>query len=115
MQCTIRQRRHLECKTDERVGHVVTTSQVENEPKCCGILGRLETLNVSERRVGQETVAIVNSVSYRTIASYQINTVVCDYMYACFQGCSQLKLLVYLLACSFFLTLFHSCRSLRRY
>jgi len=114
MQCTIRQRRHLECKTDERVGHVVTTSQVENEP-CCGILGRLETLNVSERRVGQETVAIVNSVSYRTIASYQINTVVCDYMYACFQGCSQLKLLVYLLACSFFLTLFHSCRSLRRY
>jgi len=46
MQCTIRQRRHLECnslrhaepmKTDERVGDVVTTSQVENEPSC-GIL-----------------------------------------------------------------------------
>ena len=42
----IRQRRHLECnslwhaelkKTDEHVGDVATTSQVENEP-CCGIL-----------------------------------------------------------------------------
>jgi len=41
MQCTIRPRRHLECnslrhaepmKADERVGDVVTTSQVENEP-----------------------------------------------------------------------------------
>jgi len=41
MQCTIRQRRHLECnslrhaeptKTDERVGDVVATSQIENEP-----------------------------------------------------------------------------------
>ena len=46
MQCTIRQRRHLEynslrdtepMKADELVGDVVTTSQVENEP-CCGIL-----------------------------------------------------------------------------
>jgi len=48
MRCTIhvRQRRHLEynslwhaepMKTDERVGDVVTTSQVENE-LCCGIL-----------------------------------------------------------------------------
>ena len=45
MQSTIRQRRHLECdslrhatdETDERVGDVVTTSHVENEP-CCGIL-----------------------------------------------------------------------------
>jgi len=46
MQSTIRQRRHLEynslwhaepMKADERVGDVVTTSQVENEP-CCGIL-----------------------------------------------------------------------------
>jgi len=46
MQSTIRQRRHLECnslrhaepmKADERVGDVVATSQVENEP-CCGIL-----------------------------------------------------------------------------
>ena len=53
MQCTIRQRRHLQCnslrhaepmKTDERVGDVVTTSQVENEP-CCGILNWLETLD----------------------------------------------------------------------
>jgi len=46
MQCTVRQRRHLEnnslryaepMKADERVGDVVTTSQVENEP-CCDIL-----------------------------------------------------------------------------
>ena len=46
MQCTIRQRRHLEynslrhaepMKADELVGDVVTASQVENEP-CCGIL-----------------------------------------------------------------------------
>ena len=67
MQCTIRQRRHLECnslrhaepmKADERVGDVITTSQVENEP-CCGILDCLETLDVSERQVDQETVAIV--------------------------------------------------------
>ena len=45
MQCTIRQRRHLECnslrhaepmKTDKRVGDVITASQVENEP-CYGI------------------------------------------------------------------------------
>ena len=67
MQCTIRQRRHLECnllrhaepmKADERVGDVVT-SQVKNEP-CCGILDcRLQTLDVSERQVNQETVAIV--------------------------------------------------------
>jgi len=44
--CTIRQRRHLEynsirhaepMKTDERIGDVVATSQVENEP-CHGIL-----------------------------------------------------------------------------
>jgi len=43
MQSTIRQRRHLECNSlrhaesmnaDERVGDVVTTSQVENEPSC---------------------------------------------------------------------------------
>jgi len=43
MQCTIHQRRHLEynslrhaepMKVDERVGDVVTTSEVENEP-CC--------------------------------------------------------------------------------
>jgi len=48
MQCAIRQRRHLECnslwhaepmKTDERIGDVVATSQVENEP-CCGLLRR---------------------------------------------------------------------------
>jgi len=45
-------------KTDERVGDVVTTSQVESEP-CCGILDRLETLDVSERQVDQETVAVV--------------------------------------------------------
>jgi len=41
MQCTIRQRRHLEynslrheeaMKADERVGDEVTTSEVENEP-----------------------------------------------------------------------------------
>jgi len=46
MQCTVRQRRHLEnnslryaepMKADERVGDVVATSQVENEP-CCDIL-----------------------------------------------------------------------------
>ena len=46
MQCTIRQRRHLAynslqhaetMKADERVGDVVTTFEVENEP-CCGIL-----------------------------------------------------------------------------
>jgi len=46
MQCTIHQRRHLEynslrhaetMKADERVGDVVTTSQVENE-LCSGIL-----------------------------------------------------------------------------
>jgi len=46
MQCTIRQCRHLEynslrhaepMKVDERIGDVVTTSEVENEP-CCGIL-----------------------------------------------------------------------------
>jgi len=45
MQSTIRQRRHLEynslrhaepMKADERVGDVITTSQVENE-HCCGI------------------------------------------------------------------------------
>jgi len=47
-------------KVDERVGDVVTTSEVENEP-CCGILDRLETLDVSERQVDQETVAIVQS------------------------------------------------------
>ena len=56
MQCTIRQRRHLEhnslrhaepMKADERVAVVITTSQVENEP-CCGILDLLETLDVSE-------------------------------------------------------------------
>ena len=45
-------------KTDERVGDVVTTSQVESEP-CCGIFDRLETLDVSERQVDQETVAVV--------------------------------------------------------
>ena len=46
MQSTIRKRRHLECnslrhvepmKADERIGDVITTSQVENKP-CCGIL-----------------------------------------------------------------------------
>jgi len=46
MQYTIHQLGHFECnslqhaepmKTDERIGDVVTTSQVENEP-CCGIL-----------------------------------------------------------------------------
>jgi len=46
MQSTIRQRRHLEynslrqaepVKAAERVGDVITTSQVGNEP-CCGIL-----------------------------------------------------------------------------
>ena len=68
MQYTIYQRRHLEynslwhaepMKADERVGDVVTTSQVKNEP-CCGILNcRLQTLDVSERQVNQETVAIV--------------------------------------------------------
>jgi len=45
-------------KTDERVGEVITTSQVENE-LCCGILDGLETLDVSERQVDQETIAIV--------------------------------------------------------
>jgi len=67
MQCAIRQRRHLECnslrhaeptKTDERIGDVVATSQIENEP-CCGILDCLEALDASERQVDQETVAIV--------------------------------------------------------
>jgi len=67
MQCTIRQRRHLECsplwhvkpvKADECVSDVVATSQVENEP-CCGILDWLEKLDVSERQVNQETVAVI--------------------------------------------------------
>jgi len=45
-------------KTDERIGDVVATSEVENEP-CCGILNWLEALEASERHVDQETVAIV--------------------------------------------------------
>jgi len=33
-------------KTDERIGDVVATSQVENEP-CCGILDSLEALDLN--------------------------------------------------------------------
>jgi len=59
VQCTVRQRRHLECnslwhavpmETDERVSDVVATSQVEDEP-CCGILDCPETLDMDERKV----------------------------------------------------------------
>jgi len=44
--------------TDEHVGDVVTTSQVENE-LCCGKVDSLEALDVSERQVDQKTVAVV--------------------------------------------------------
>jgi len=53
-------------KTDERVGDVVTTSQVENDltEPCCGILDWLETLVVSERQVDQQTVAIIQPANH---------------------------------------------------
>ena len=69
MECTVRQRRHLECnslwhaepmETDERISDVVATSQVEYEP-CCGILDGLKTLDMDEGQVDQETVSIVQA------------------------------------------------------
>jgi len=66
VQGTVRQHHYLECnslrraepmETDERVSDVVAAPQVEDEPCCC-ILDWLETLDMNEGQVDQETVAI---------------------------------------------------------
>ena len=97
MQCTIRQRRHLECnslrhadpmKTDEREGDVITTSQVESEP-CCGILDRLEVLDVSDRQVDQETIAIVQSAEDECSRFYTAHRVPQLTDHATFDTCSE--------------------------
>ena len=45
-------------EADERISDVVATSHVEVEP-CCGIFDWLKTLDMDERQVDQETVAII--------------------------------------------------------
>ena len=96
MQSTIHQRRHLDCdslrhtepiKTDECVGDVITTSQVENEP-CCGILDRLETLDVSERQVNQETVGIVQPAGCQSV--FEQSHVLCNPMHM-YYGATEIR------------------------
>ena len=50
-------------ETDERVSDVVATSQVEDEP-CCDIVDWLETLDMNEGQVDQETVAVIQAAEY---------------------------------------------------
>jgi len=69
MQCTVHQHCHLEwnslrhtkpVETDERVMASVMwsqTSRVESEP-CCGITNWLETLDINEGQVDQDTVTV---------------------------------------------------------
>ena len=73
VQCTVRQHRHLECNSlwhvelmeaDERISDVVSTSRVEDEP-CCGILDWLKMLDMDERQVDQETVAIIQVAEHK--------------------------------------------------
>jgi len=65
-------------ETDERVSDVVVTSQVEDEP-CCGILDWLETLDMDEGQVDQETVAITQAACKIYKASWHTISVNIEY------------------------------------